>query len=258
MSGFSPHWLALREPFDAAARATDLADAFLEAVAPDGLVVDLGAGAGSNIAFLRERKRLLRWRHVDADPTLIAVARSRFAGDRSIGFVMLDLARDLAATLDGVNAVTCAALLDLVSAHWIEQLALALATHRLPALIALTYDGRMRWSPAHRDDDRIAAAFHADMARDKGFGPALGPAATQFFISRLREAGALVELRSSDWQIGTGDCAVLQEMITGVAGAAARGEPARVATWSEDRHARLARRSLALEVGHQDLLVRWA
>lgn len=256
MSGFSPDWLALREPFDAAARAKDLAESFLAAIAPDGLIVDLGAGAGSNIAFLRARGH--RWRHVDADRGLIAVARARFAGDERIGFAALDLARDLDAALEGAHAVTCAALLDLVSAGWAEDLVTTLAERRLPALIALSYDGRMRWTPGHRDDDFIAAAFHRDMSRDKGFGPALGPAATSFIASRLAAAGALLDCRPSDWRIGADDHAMLEAMIAGVsaaASAAAPTEASRIAAWAQDRR---ARSGLALEIGHQDLLARWA
>lgn len=261
MTGFSPAWLALREPFDITARAADLAATFLAAVAPDGLIVDLGAGAGSNIAWLSRRHRQHLWRHVDADPQLIAVARGRFAGDSRIGFAELDLARDLDTALDGVSGVTCAALLDLVSADWVEQFARQLSARRLPALIALTYDGRMRWDPVHSGDDLIAAAFHQDMRRDKGFGPALGPRATDFMTERLRTAGARLETRSSDWRIAPSDCAMLQEMIAGIARAALASTPAdaaRIDAWASARRAQLDERALALEIGHQDMLVRWA
>lgn len=258
MTGFSAAWLARREPFDIAARAADLAEKFLAAVAPDGLVVDLGAGAGSNIAWLSRRRSGLRWRHVDADPQLIAVARSRFAGDARIGFAELDLARDLDRALEGASGVTCAALLDLVSAGWIELLARHLAVRRLPALIALTYDGLMRWDPAHSGDDRIAAAFHRDMRRDKGFGPALGAGATDLIAERLRTAGARVELQSSNWRIAPSDCAMLQDMIAGVAAAARASTPDDAAVIDAWASTRRAQRGLALEIGHQDLLARWA
>ncbi len=261
MTGFSAAWLALREPFDVAARARDLAESFLATIAPDGLVVDLGAGAGSNIAWLNGVRGALRWRHVDADPRLIAVARARFAGMARVSFAEIDLARDLGRALDGVSAVTCAALLDLASAGWAAELARALATRRLPALIALTYDGRMRWDPPHRDDDRVIAAFHRDMRRDKGFGPALGPDATKFMMDRLDAAGARLATRSSDWRVARTDHALLQEMIAGIAGASIAGAPedaARIAAWTAERRAQLDQRSLTLEIGHQDLLARWA
>ena len=76
MSGFSADWLALREPFDVAARDDALAARFLAAVPRGGMVVDLGAGAGSNIGRLRALAardgRGFAWRHVDADQDLIA------------------------------------------------------------------------------------------------------------------------------------------------------------------------------------------
>lgn len=259
MSGFSSDWLALREPFDARARTPGLADSFLAEIPNGALVADLGAGAGSNIAFLRAHGGdRLRWRHVDADPALLAVARRRFADIDTIEFAEIDLARALPAALDGVAGVTCAALIDLVSAAWIEDFVATLRRHRLPALIVLTYDGRMEWSPHDDDDDAVAAAFHRDMMRDKGFGPALGPSAAHHLAARLREAGALLETGPSDWRIAGTHVEMIAAMRDGIGEAAARSalpaEEAAIARW---RHARAAQRRLGLVVGHQDLAARW-
>ena len=48
MSDFEADWLALREPYDHAARCADLADAFARALGPDPHVIDLACGTGSN------------------------------------------------------------------------------------------------------------------------------------------------------------------------------------------------------------------
>ena len=132
MTGFSADWLALREPFDVAARDRALALEFLARVPEHGRIVDLGAGAGSNIGYLNALAAGRRWRHVDDDPALLAVARARFAADPEIELRRLDLAAALEAALDDAAAVTCAALLDLVSAAWLAHLADALARRRLP------------------------------------------------------------------------------------------------------------------------------
>lgn len=260
MSGFSPAWLSLREAFDTRARAASLANSFLADIPTGALVADLGAGAGANIAYLRARGgEKLRWRHVDIDPALIAVARRRFAGIDTVEFAEIDLARALTAALDGAAGVTCAALIDLVSAAWVDRFVATLARLRIPALIALTYDGRMDWSPRHPDDGAVAAAFHRDMARDKGFGPALGPAAARHLAMYLREAGALVETKGSDWRIPPTHVAMIEAMRGGIGEAAARAatgdEAEAVGRW---RQARATERRLSLRVGHQDLAARWA
>lgn len=265
MSGFSADWLALREPFDVAARDDALAGRFLAAVPRGGMIVDLGAGAGSNIGRLRALAardgRSFAWRHVDADRDLIAVARARFAGDAAVGFLECDLAAALEAALDGAAAATCAALIDLVSASWIERFAGLLAQRRMPLLAVLTYDGRMEWSPADPADATVAGAFHRDMARDKGFGPALGPAAPAALADALRARGAAVVMSASDWRIGPADPAMLAAMRAGIGdaarAAAAPPQTETVAAWSARRADDLAAGRLSLVVGHQDLAATW-
>ena len=75
MSGFSAEWLALREPADHAARSRDLLRAVAARFAAKAHVsiVDLGAGAGSNLraiapALAAERQS---WTLVDHDPALL-------------------------------------------------------------------------------------------------------------------------------------------------------------------------------------------
>ena len=265
MTGFSAQWLALREGFDLAARDDALASSFLAGIPAGGLVVDLGAGAGSNIGRLRalaiDAGLRLRWRHVDDDPVLLDAARRRFAGDDSVSFARLDLAVGLDAALDGAAAVTCAALVDLVSASWIERFAGQLAARRLPLLAVLTYDGRMEWRPADVADSVVARAFHRDMVRDKGFGPALGPDSAFALEAALVAQGATCTLRDSDWRIGAGDRAMLAAMQAGIgeaASRAARGDEGRaIAAWSARRAREIAAGGASLVVGHQDLVAAW-
>lgn len=261
MSGFSSAWLALRAPFDAAARDDSLTRLFLASRRDDALIVDLGAGTGGNVAFLRRHAPRCRWRLVESDPELLRVARASFAADRAVDIVAADLTRTLAAAVDGADLVSCSALLDLTSAGWIDDLVALLAERRLPALFALSYDGRMRWDPVDPDDVRVADAFHRDMVRDKGFGPALGPDAVSYARRAFARAGAQVEQRASDWKIARNADAMLNEMVDGLAGAAASDAMLRaehVTLWRARRIEQIARRALSLAVGHQDLLIRWA
>ena len=265
MTGFSADWLALREPFDVAARDDALALSFLSRVPDGGRVVDLGAGAGSNIGRLRvlaaQAGRRLTWLHVDDDEALLAAARRRFAGDDAIAFARLDLAAALEEALDGAAAVTCAALVDLVSAAWIARFAATLAARRLPLLAVLTYDGRMEWTPADASDPVVARAFHRDMVRDKGFGAALGADSAFALDEALRAHGATTTLRDSDWRIGAADAAMLEAMRAGIGEAAtraARGDEGRaIAAWSTRRARHQAASALSLLVGHQDLDANW-
>jgi hypothetical protein len=271
MSGFPSEWLALREPFDIAARDDELANYFLAQVAQRaqvaqaGPVVDLGAGAGSNISRLSILAaglgHQLSWRHVDNDADLLAVARDRFSADESVSIAQLDISLALEDVLQGAAAVTCAALLDLVSADWISRLADHLARERLPLLALLTYDGRMQWSLADASDSVLARAFHRDMLSDKGFGPALGPDAAFVLDAALGERGAATQLRDSYWRIAASESAMLTAMNASLSAAALRAahapERSAIAAWSARRAQQIVGGQVSLVVGHQELLATW-
>ena len=55
LSGFAPDWLALREPYDHAARSAALADRFAAAVGATPHLIDLGCGTGANLRYLAPR-----------------------------------------------------------------------------------------------------------------------------------------------------------------------------------------------------------
>jgi hypothetical protein len=77
VSGFTAAWLGLREPFDAAARAATLVTELRAHVARGTddaplAIVDLGAGAGSNLRYLAPLLGgVQRWRLVDHDSLLL-------------------------------------------------------------------------------------------------------------------------------------------------------------------------------------------
>jgi SAM-dependent methyltransferase len=275
VSGFSPEWLALREPADHHARNPDILAALQAAFAnrESVTVVDLGCGTGSNLRatapYLPSRQH---WRLVDHDPALLAAARERLTawadsaelrGDSlklvkdgrelAVSFARADLVSGLEAALGGSpDLVTAAALFDLVSVPWIERFAGRVAEENATFYTALTYNGLDTWRPAHEDDAAILAAFHAHQRRDKGFGLSAGPGATEAMASALGARGYSVKTGDSAWRLAAQDGALIRELAGGVAQAVREtGQVAeeRVSAWLD---ARLG--AAACAIGHTDLL----
>ena len=249
--GFEADWLALRAPADQRARDPGLlADAeALIASRSKALVVDLGCGAGASVMAISAPGA--NWRLVDNDAALIAraeaaAARRGTSAERRV----LDLAAPgdgLAEAVSGADLVASSAFLDLVSAAWIDRLVAALPD-RAGLYVALSYSGEMRWAPEHPQDEPVRAAFNRHQSGDKGFGPALGPAATGYLAETLEQAGRAPRLAQSDWRLsGERDGALIRELTTGIAGAA-REMGIDVEGWLEAR--RGAREGL---VSHLDL-----
>jgi len=173
----------------------------------------------------------------------------------------LDLARDLGALpLAGCHLVTASALLDLVSAEWLDTLlAGAVAAGVAALLFALSVDGRLDCSPPLAGDRLAAVLFAAHQRRDKGFGPALGASAAAHAAGRLRTLGYGVQCTASDWQLDGAPAgparALLAALFQGHAAAAREQDPRQeraLAAWIGARLRRLPRTRLAL--GHLDLL----
>jgi hypothetical protein len=220
MSGFSAAWLAMREPHDRRARNTGVLDAVAAAFAkhPSLNVVDLACGTGSTYRAVSPRLPAgQRWRLYDNDISLLA----RAGGPANVTTVPLDLVHDLEGALDGaVDLVTTSALLDLVSEAWLERFVTEAAARHLPVYAALSYDGRAAFDPADPLDEKIVAAVNVHQRSDKGFGPALGPAAAQTAIERFERLGYDVVQGTSDWVFGLRDREMQVETLSGWAAAA--------------------------------------
>ena len=250
---FSSDWLALRAPFDAAARATPLertlsdwlAGRFAGETVP---IVDLGAGSGNNLAHLSPRLAVeQRWTLIDADRALLdAAARRHPAAEVRQG----DLAGDLALLIpEGTGLVTASALIDLVSRAWLDKLVDRVREVGCALLVVLTYDGRIAWDRETVVDAQIRDLVNRHQRGDKGLGPALGPDAPDA-LSTLLDG---VETAQSDWQVGPRDDAMRQALVDGWAGAAAEIAPENGDTISDWR-ARAASEPRRLIVGHADQL----
>jgi SAM-dependent methyltransferase len=277
VSGFEAGWLALREPCDHAARNLELADRFARAVGKVPYLLDLGCGTGSNLRYLAPRiPGPQRWVCLDHDPALLDAARrglrdwsngqgwptrddgdglalARPGGAIRVGFARRDLAHGDLPEMEGVSGVSTSALLDLTSASWLDEF--AAGWRGTPLLMALSFDGRLLFEPAAAEDAEICRRFLDHQRTDKGFGPALGPAAAAHLADRLAAAGGAVTLERSDWQLGSADGALLRATLAGIVAAA--GEVARdpcLERWAALRARHLAAGELRLLVGHVDLL----
>ncbi len=277
MSGFSVDWLSLREPVDHRSVNADVRAAFMRDFgARDHVTLtDIGCGSGSHLRSLAPHLGPRQtWRLVDYDARLLAAARELLcrwadrAEDTSAGvrleknariietsFVQCDLSKDLDTILDEpADAVTAAAFFDLVSERFIETFIVALTARKLPLYTILTYDGREVWSPPHRADAAMLAAFNAHQSTDKGFGAAAGPNATALMSEAFRRKGYIVATGESPWRLSVKDRLLMSELASGIAHAV--GETGRVA--ADDVASWLADKKTAVhcEIGHLDLYAR--
>ncbi len=260
MSGFSPDWLALREPYDLRSRNPAVLDAVAASLEPlpSVRIVDLACGTGSTLRALSPHLPAgQHWKLIDNDLSLLARATAGpFAKHATVTAVPLDLNRDLEAALDGpVDLVAASALLDLVSETWLDRLAVEIAARTIPLYAALSYDGRIVFTPSDPLDAAITKAVNAHQRTDKGFGPALGPAAAAFAITRFEALGYSMTHGTSDWAMGPDDLDIQAELLTGWASAArdiGALSLADITAWLARRRDALAEGDSSLLVGHVD------
>ena len=266
---FAADWLALREPFDHAARSVALARRLADRLPRRPKLVDLGGGTGSLFRFLAPIiGRGQDWVLVDADAMLLDEAFGRTAAwARRRGFAATAVADELSVStphglwrmralhaplpLAGeVDGVVCSALLDLVSASWLADLC---DTLTVLFLACLTVDGRDTWRPHHPSDALVCTAFRRDLRRDKGFGAALGIAATR----ALTACNLVTASAPSDWHIPRTALRMQRALIDGTADAARSARPAQadaITAWQEARLRQALRGRLAITIGHRDIL----
>lgn len=247
--GFSADWLALRDPADRAARDDALARRAAAAAGPAPLIVDLGCGTGATWRALAPfLPPGARWRFVDNDPALLAIAGAATGGTAEL--VTADIADLDALPLGGATLVTASALLDLVSEDWVAGL---VARIGVPFYAALSYDGRMDWTPEDARDTAVTAAFNRHQRSDKGLGPALGPDAADRAGALFAAAGFDVLRADSTWRLGPEMAALQRELCLGIADAAAEAGESSAAAWGRSR--RDAADRTVCRIGHLDLLV---
>ena len=263
MGEFTAAWLALREPVDHAARSASVTHRVLDAL-PAGAVqiLDLACGTGSNFRYLRDQLEARarqdtplaaphRWRLVDRDAALLA--RVPTAGN--LALMQRDLSVLDPSLFEGCAIVTASALLDLVSEGWIEALVERCCRARAAVLFALTYDGRIDCEPSEPADALVRDLVNRHQRADKGFGPALGPAAAARTADVLTGAGYSVLSERSDWVLSA-DPDLQRQLIAGWADAAtsiAPEERPAIDEWHRTRLAHVLAGRSVIRVGHVDI-----
>jgi hypothetical protein len=265
MSGFTAGWLALREPADRAARSLSITRAVVNAL-PAGIVraVDLATGTGANLRYLVPYLPPEQdWLLVDNDETLLSelpvrIYRSGLPREVRIECRRTDLS-ELEANSDiieGRTLVTASALLDLVSAPWIASLAALCRRAGAVVLFALTYNGRITFSPIEPADDIVRRLVNRHQQTDKGFGPALGPDARVRAEQHFGRLGYRVMRAPSDWELGPDARDIQAQLIDGWTAAAIAMEPrdaAVIGDWQGRRQAHVGAGRSSIVVGHDDL-----
>jgi hypothetical protein len=260
MGTFSAEWLALREPYDLRARNPAVLDAVTAFFSQRTSlhVVDLACGTGSTLRAISPRLPAKQsWTLVDNDPELLVRAASTpVRPDVAVAAVPLDLDQHLEAALEGtVDLVATSALLDLVSAAWLNRLAAAVAVRSIPLYAALSYHGRTGFDPPDPLDTAVASSVDAHQRTDKGFGPALGPAAADFALTSFEALGYSVITGASDWVMGPKDRHMQTALLDGWVRAAhdiGRLSGHDIGAWLTRRRAMIAAGRSTLLVGHVD------
>jgi SAM-dependent methyltransferase len=265
MSGSLATWLALREPADAAARSTSLADAVAGRLqhARPLRVLDLGTGTGSNIRFLSQRLPApQQWLAVDEDATLLMqlVSRTQVTGQIEIRCANLGPAPP-ADIFERRHLVTASALLDLVSDSWIKLIAERCRAENALALFALNYDGRSHCLPAEPEDDDVRELMNRHQrTNDKGFGRAAGPDAIESAARWFAAVGYQVRRDVSNWALSPDMRELQRQLIEGWADAAVEIAPERrdmIGDWRARRLSHVDANRSHIVVGHEDVAA-WA
>ncbi len=253
MTRVSAGWLALREPADAAARATDL----VEQIPGTGpwVIHDLGCGSGSMGRWLAPRLHgPQHWVLHDRDADLLAIAAADLPRAAAVTAEprQSDITALRASDLAGATLITASALLDMLTEHALADLVDVCVSAGCPALLTLSVVGRVELVPADPLDSRVAAAFNAHQRR------LLGPDAPDVAVEMFERLGAEVVVRPSPWRLGPGHAELIAEWLAGWVGAACEQEPELTAEAGDYTRRRLEQArggELAVTVGHADLLV---
>jgi hypothetical protein len=288
MSKFSAQWLELREPVDHRSRNQDLQTQVIDHLTKmktvyPGIIrlTDLGSGTGSNLrALVPQLGSMQHWTLNDYDVALLNTARATLLAwadseintsilgitvDPStqikplaiikqnktiiIEFKCVDLYKDYRVILDEpADIVTAAAFFDLVAESWLTEFCTYLSK---PLYTVLTYDGIEKWGPPNIIDIDILKAFHRHQITDKGFGPALGPAATVHMQSILRHHHFNTVCAASPWTMDHRDRDLIEQLAIGTARAVREIDaiPKHITEqWEQSR-----RQANNCEIGHMDL-----
>ena len=263
----SREWLALREPADAAARASDLVEHLGRHVPATGrrVVHDLGGGTGAMGRWLAPLlPGAQHWVVHDRDADLLDVAVADLPGPAADGapvtveVMRSDITRLHPGDLEDAVLITASALLDLLTGDELAGLVSVCSGAGCPVLVTLSVVGRADLAPPDPLDSRVAAAFNAHQRRTTEAGRLLGPDAAAAAVEGFGHLGAEVLVRPSPWRLDAAQADLAAEWFAGWVGAACEQEVELAAETDAYARRRLAEAEagrLAVTVDHTDLLV---
>jgi hypothetical protein len=262
----SQTWLALREPADAAARATELVEHLRRHLPAAGrhVIHDLGCGTGAMGRWLAPKlSGPQHWVLHDRDADLLELAAVDPPGPAADGAavtvepVLSDATQLRPQDLAGASLVTASALLDLLTGDELATLIAACAGAGCPALLTLSVVGRVELTPADPLDSRVAAAFDAHQRRVTERGRLLGPAAPAAAEAEFARQGMKVLAQPSPWRLGAAEAELALQWFEGWMSAACEQDAelrADVGGYKRRRLEQARARRLAVTVDHRDLL----
>jgi hypothetical protein len=263
----SAEWLALREPADAAARATELVDAVRPHL-PIGTVVihDLGCGTGSMARWLAPRLAgPQHWVLHEHDADLLAQAVEGMPEEGADGSAVscgphkCDISQLAASDFDGAALITASALLDMLTADELHALVAAGMAAGCPVLLTMSVIGRVELTPPDPLDTCIAAAFNDHQRRTTDGRRLLGPDAVGAAVEAFARLGAEVLVRPSPWRLGARSTPLVGEWLAGWLAAAREQRPELgevTEAYFAHRQAQAMAGLLGVTVHHHDLLAR--
>jgi hypothetical protein len=263
MGDFTPEWLALREPADAAARSERLPQAVAARFTPE-----TKPHCSTSAPYRRQRPLPRRtaaqqrqWLLVDHDPALLIDASQRVGPgatrvasasratkarwtskvkawrSRSRPGWPMSRIRPRVRICSRPPAVTASALLDLgVGRGWVE--ARASAAWPAPRAVRASLRRPLPLPAEEPEDDDIRQLVNEHQRGDKGFGPALGPSASAVAAECFGARGYAVEREASDWHLEPDATELQRQMIEGWSRAAVQIAPDRstfIREWTERR-----------------------
>ncbi len=261
-------WLTMREPADAAARATELVETICPYLATDGEteIHDFGCGTGSMARWLAPQLTgPQHWVLYDRDAELLTLVATGSPDGASDGAQVTvetrrrDVTRLDPGELAGASLITASALLDMMTAEELQRLVAACARTGCAVLITLTVTGCVDLTPADPLDQRVTEAFNAHQRRATGATRRLGPDAVDAALHSFARHGLDVVARPSPWRLGPHRSGLAAEWFTGWLAAACEQRPdlgAVAPSYARRRLAEAAAGRLSVTVHHQDLLVR--
>lgn len=260
MSGFETNWLTLREPADRDARAEPLLEmvhAHLSALPPPHVIMDIGCGTGSTYRTLSPALPEAAWKLLDYETVLLDEAKRKIGARDNVEFHCQDLNKLDETLFDDVAIVTASALFDLCSGQFCSRFVDLLTRRKIGLYAALNYDGVIDWSVDHPLDKQVVADFNRHQQSDKGFGPALGPDASDHLSALCEASGFTVKTASSPWRLDPETTELQNEFLLGfsrpiheignISDADFKG-------WLDFRLSHIGVKNSVCTVGHTDIL----